>query len=248
MKFHLLLVASAMVSLTASAEVPKVFAGVLAEGVPMRGEIGIVLPPREIDRYIAKVEAAARLDPKWFKDFTAKAKPGVPLPFDPKLGLTQEEYDDYRKLWAKREFKRKEEVLILLRKGAGGSWTITATGSAGCISTLRYNEATDSFNSPNGELKRIEDIKADADSILGGWVGKEWKFQEETTLGKSKENFAIGRLEGSGHGLLVYRFQEVSSEGTPVVDKSIVVRFATGKAGEIKLPATKTDGKPAPKR
>ncbi|MCF7674574.1 MAG: hypothetical protein K9M97_04465, partial [Akkermansiaceae bacterium] len=161
---------------------------------------------------------------------------------------TQEEYDDYRKLWAKREFKRKEEVLILLRKGAGGSWTITATGSAGCISTLRYNEATDSFNSPNGELKRIEDIKADADSILGGWVGKEWKFQEETTLGKSKENFAIGRLEGSGHGLLVYRFQEVSSEGTPVVDKSIVVRFATGKAGEIKLPATKTDGKPAPKR
>lgn len=252
MKFALSLIASALVPLTAAADIPKVFVGLLEEGKPMRGQIGIVLPPREIDRYVAKVEAAARQDPKWFKEFSAKAKPGVPLPFDPKLGLTQEEYDDYLKLWAKREFKSKEEVLILLRKGFGGTWTISSTGSAGCLSTLRYNEATDSFSSPNGELKRLDDIKADADSILGAWTGKEWKFEQEGSLGKTKENLALGKMESTGHGLIVYRFQEVSGEGTTMVDKSVVVRFMPGKAGEIKTPdpkpTGKTPAKPAPKR
>ncbi len=218
----------------------------------MRGEVGIVLPPREIDRFVAKVEAAARLDPKWFKEFSAKAKPGVPLPYDPKLGLTQEEYDEYLALWGKREFKRKEEVLLQLRKSVGDNWIITATGPAACISTLRYNAATDVFSSPNGELKRIGDIKADPDSILGAWTGKEWKFEEESSLGKSKENIALGRLEATGHGLIVYRFQEVSSEGTTVVDRSVVVRFTPGKAGQLKQPEPKAPakpaGKPAPKR
>ncbi|MBN8457699.1 MAG: hypothetical protein J0M04_07670 [Verrucomicrobia bacterium] len=252
MNLHRSLIAAALVSVTASAETPKIFAGLLEEGVPMRGEVGIVLPPREIDRFVAKVEAAARQDPKWFKEFSAKAKPGVPLPFDPKLGLTQEEYDEYRALWAKREFKRKEEVLLQLRKSVGDTWIITATGQAGCISTLRYNSTTDSYNSPNGELKRIDDIKADADSILGAWSGKEWKFEEETSLGKSKENIALGKLEATGHGLIVYRFQEVSSEGTTVVDRSVVIRFTPGKAGQIKLPDAKvpdakTPAKPAGK-
>ena len=38
------------------------------------------------------------------------------------------------------------------------------------------------------------DINADARSILGAWKGHEWKFQEESILGKTKENFAIGKL------------------------------------------------------
>jgi len=216
--------------------------------------VGIVLPPPEIDKYVAKVEAAARLDPKWFKEFSSQAKPGVPLPFHEKLGLTKEEYDEYRKLWANREFKPLEDVNLLLRETLGGAWTITATGAASSISNLRYQEQGDSFRSPNGELKRIEDIKADADSILGAWTGNEWKFEEETSLGKTKENIAVGRFDGNKFGLLVYRFQEVSSEGTRIVDKSIAVRFALGKAGHLKLskagradqPEATAPTKPAP--
>jgi len=130
MKFHLPLIATALVTYSARAETPKIFAGLLEEGATMRGEVGIVLPPREIDRYVAKVEKSAKADPAWFKEFSSKAKPGVPLPFDPKLGLTKEEYDDYLKLWGKREFKPMEEVLLRLRKSAGGTWSITSTRSA----------------------------------------------------------------------------------------------------------------------
>jgi hypothetical protein len=131
--------------------------------------------------------------------------------------------------------------LLLLRQSAGDTWSITATGNASPIATLRYVAKDDLFRSPNGQLKRIDDIKADASSILGEWSGLEWKFEEETGLGKIKENLALGRFAGNKYGLIVYRAQELSSEGTKLLDKSLVIRFALGKAGQAKpaAPAAK---------
>lgn len=221
---------------TLAAEVPEVFKGLFEEETPVRGSIGVMMPPPEIEKYIAKVEAAARKNTKWFREFTASAKPGAPLPYDEKLGLTQEEYDDYLALWAKREFKATQEVMLVLRETFGETWSLTASGEAGAISTLRYDPKKDVFRSPNGELKRLEDITAGKDSILGEWTGKEWRFEEETGLGKTKENFAIGTMTGKGFGLVIYRAQEISTEGSRLLDKSLVIRFALGQAGHMKIP------------
>ncbi len=219
-----------------AADVPKIFSGIFEQDVPVRGQIGVVLPPPEIDKYVAKVESASKQDLKWFREYSANAKPGAPLPYDKRLGLTEKEYEEYLALWGKRDFKPIEDVMLLLRQSAGGTWTVTATGNASTFSTLRYDPKKDVFRSPNGEMARIEDIKADATSILGAWTGKEWKFEEETGLGKIKENFALGQLTKKGYGIIVYRAQEMSSEGTKLLDKSLVVRFILGKAGQVKLP------------
>ncbi len=242
------LLAAALISLTTAAEVPKIFAGLLEKGVAVRGQVGTIALPPEIDKYVAKVGAAARSDPKWYQEFSAKAKPGVPLPFDPKLGLTQEEYAEYLKLWGQREFKPEgKDVILLLRQSFDGSWVISCTGAAVTLSTIHYYADKDICTSPNGELKRIDDIKSDADSILGAWSGKEWKFEEETELGKSKENFALGRYEGGKFGLVVYRYLELSTEGKVVVNKSLVLRFVLGPAGHVKLPDVPIPGQSGPK-
>ncbi len=147
--------------------------------------------------------------------------------------------------------------MLLLRQSAGGTWSITATGGASMISTLRYNPKDDVFRSPNGDLKRIEDIKADAASILGEWTGQEWKFEEESELGKTKENVALGRFADNKFGLIVYHVQELSTEGKRLLDNSLVVRFALGKAGQVKDPnpspakpvlVKPAPAKPAPKK
>ena len=247
MNYQAPLIALSLVTSLAAAEVPKVFSGLFQLGVPVKGQIGMVMPPKEIDKYLAKVESAARKDPKWFREFSKQGKPGTPLPYDERLGLTKEEYTDYLALWNKREFKSMEEVMLNLRQSAGDTWSITSTGGASAISTLRYSEKDDIFRSPNGELKRIEDIKADVNSILGEWSGSEWKFEEETGLGKTKENVAFGRFAGNQYGLIVYRVQELSTEGTRLLDKSLVVRFPLGKSSQAK-PAAGKSGKPANKK
>ena len=242
MKFHIPLVAFSLIASLCAAEAPKIFQGLLEPNVPVKGQIGVVLPPPEIDKFVAKVEAAARKDPKWFQEFSGQAKPGTPLPYDERLGLTKPEYDEYLALWNKREFKPIEEVTLLLRATTGDTWAVTSTGGASSLSTLRYSAKSDSFRSPNGELKRIEDIKADASSILGEWTGLEWKFEEETGLGKSKENLAIGRFADKKFGIIVFRAQELSSEGTRLLDKSLVIRFPIAQAKAA--PAPKTAPKP----
>jgi hypothetical protein len=234
MKFHAPFIAVSLIAAVSAAEAPKVFAGLLEPGVAKRGQIGMVIPPQEIDKFVAKVEASARKDPKWFAEFSATAKPGVPLPYDERLGLTKEEYAEYLALWNKREFKPMEEVQLMLRESAGSGWVITSTGGASTLSTLRYVEKDDLFRSPNGELKRIDDINADPSSILGEWTGSEWKFEEETSLGKTKENVALGRYTDNKFGLIVYRVQELSTEGTRLLDRSLVIRLPLDKSAQTK--------------
>jgi hypothetical protein len=233
----------------AAAEIPKVFSGLFEPDVPVKGQIGVVMPPPEIDKLVAKVETAARKDPKWFREFSAQSKPGIPLPFDERLGLTKTEYDDYLALWSKREFKPREEVVLTLRKSSADTWSLFATVGASSLTTLRYNAKTDTFRSPSGELKRADDIKADATSILGEWSGLEWKFEEETVLGKMKENVALGRFSGNAYGVVIYRAQETSTEGSRLLDSSLVVRFpiTASSAAKNPEPAAKPAPKPTPK-
>lgn len=220
-----------------SAQVPTIFKGLFEEEIAVKGSIGAVAPPPEIKAYISKVETAARKDPEWFKEFSSNSKPGLPLPYHEKLGLTEKEYEEYRALWKQREFKEMAQTALILRKTFNDTWSLTATGEAGTLSTLRYDPEKDSFRSPNGELERIEDINADELSILGEWSGKEWRFEEETGLGKIKENFAMGTMGDTGFGLVIYRAQEISTEGSRLMDKSLVIRFPLGKAGHIQMPA-----------
>ena len=213
---------------------PDVLTDYLAPDTPVKGEIITVIPPEEIQTFMAKVEDAAKKDPAWFAEYSKDSKPGVPLPFDEKLGLTKAEYDEYLKLWAAREYRAIQPVVIQLTQPEEGEWVIHVTGAGSAISTLRYLEKDDVIKSPNGVLERIEDIDAEDTSILGGWTGHEWRFEEETSLGRTKENFAIGKKKDGKYNLLVYRAQEVSSQGTRLYDKSLVIRF-TPKA-EAKKP------------
>jgi hypothetical protein len=246
-----------------AADAPKVLADYLIPNTMIKGEVVVVVPPKELDKYIAKVEEAARANPEWFKEHAKAGKPGVPLPFDERLGLTKEEYDEYLKFWGKREFKGIEAVPIRLSEGSDGRWSIIVGGKAVSLSTLKFDPKADSFKSPNGELKRIEDVAADGNSTLGAWTGHEWKFEEKSSLGTLKENFAIGKTGDKKYGLLVYRLQEVSEQGSKIADNGMVVRFPLGEAGILKpkaapggpaapptkpAPAPKATPKPAPKK
>ncbi len=209
----------------------------LPAGELVKGATTVVVPPPELDKYVAQVEEAAKKNPEWFAEHSEKSPPGVPLPYDPKLGLTEEQYAEYLELWAKREFKSVDPVILQLKEGSDGRWNIHAAvsnGGSSPISTLKYDPEKDVFISPNGTMERLEDVDADKNSILGAWTGHEWKFEEETSLGKTKENFAIGKTGDGKFGLLIYRMQEVSSEGTRLYDKSLVIRFPMGEAGILK--------------
>jgi hypothetical protein len=240
--FFLTTLVALIVSPSFAQEAPALFKDFLKQDTPVRGELVVVLPPKEIEKFIAKVEQAAKADPKWFAEYSKNSKPGVPLPFHEKLGLTKDEYAEYLALWAKREFKVVREINLLLRKGAEDRWNIIGSDAAGVLSSLRFSEKEDNWKSFNGVLTRLEDIKADPMTILGAWTGKEWRFEEETSLSKIKENFAVGVTADGKYRLLVYRAQEVTPQGTVLQNKNLVLRVPVGAAAA----KPSTPSKPAP--
>ncbi|WP_435895133.1 hypothetical protein [Oceaniferula spumae] len=211
-------------SASAASKTPPLLAPYLAVDKAVKGEVGAIVPPKEINKYIAKVQAAAKNHTEWHKEFAKNAKPGVPLPFHENLGLTKEEYADYLKLWDQRQFKAVQQVVIRLEEPKPGEWMIRVSGVGMQVSLLRYDPATDVFKSPNGELKRIEDIDAEERSILGAWKGHEWRYENNSEFISTKENLAIGMFKDAKHCVLIYRLQE-STSGHRLADKSLVIRF-----------------------
>lgn len=195
----------------------------LKPGATIAADVVTVQPPQEINEYLKKVDAAAKADPAWFSAHAKGATPGVPLPYDPKLGLTEKEYKEYIALWDARDFQSLEKVVVKLEE-QGDLWQIQVSGPGMPIRLLRYDAKADNWISSNGTLKRIEDIKADPKSILGAWSGQEWKMEKEDPLVRAKENIAIGK-DDEGFGLLIYRYQEATPEGRRSFDRSLVVRF-----------------------
>lgn len=210
-----------------AADAPKVLGDYLEADVNTRAEAVAIIPPKEIEKYLLKVREAVEADPEWALEFRKSSSPGKPLPYDEKMGLTKEEYADYLVLWAKRDMAPLPdgEVTLKLESPKEGEWVIRATGMGVPVSLIRYDVKSDVMNSPNGKMTRLPDIDADEQSVMGAWTGHEWKFEEEGILGRTKENLAIGKTKEGNFGLLVYRLQEVSTEGQPVYDRRILIRF-----------------------
>ncbi|NWK56903.1 hypothetical protein HW115_14865 [Verrucomicrobiaceae bacterium N1E253] len=210
-------------------KVPAAIAAYLAKDKPVMGEVGAIVPPKEINKYIAKVQAAAKADTTgWHKEYASKSKPGLPLPYHENLGLTKAEYDEYLKLWDDRQFKAAQKVVLRLEEPKPGEWMVRVSGVGGPISLLRYLSTQDAWKSTNGQLKRIEDIDAAERSILGAWKGKEWRFEEKTDFVWTTENIALGKYNDGKFCLLIYRIQERISG----YDKSMVIRFAPPAAAK----------------
>ena len=228
MKFVFSVLSFALMAVGFSQEkAPKALADYLQPGISVKGDVVVVVPPDEIKTYIKKVDEARRADPEWFREHSKSAKPGIPLPFHEKLGLTKTEYAEYRKLWDQRKMEPVPRGQVILRlEEANGKWLIRASGPAWEFTTMRYDPKADTFTSINGAMKRIEDVKADKDSILGAWSGKEWKMENADGISITKENLAIGKLDDGSYGLLIYRLQEISPKGIRLDDKSLIVRFA----------------------
>lgn len=212
------------------AEVPEIFKPYFEVGKPVRAEIVEVAPPKEFGAFIQKLSEAAQKDPEWFQEHSKKTPAGSPIPnYDAKLGMTEDEYKNFVKLWEQRKVTQVAEVALMLENEEGNVWKVNATGPASNLTLLRYHADTDTFKSTNGELKRIADIEAPAHSLFGEWKGKEWRYLDESSLGKVKENVALGMTADKKFGMLVYRLQEVTASGKPLFDKSMVIRFVPVK-------------------
>jgi hypothetical protein len=229
---YLITALSLVVAGLVAAEPPAILGQYLEPNKVAKGEVVRLNIPVEFLKFRELLSQAQKADPEWFKKHQEKAGDENPIPpYDAKLGMTKVEYDKYVAFWEQRTYKRVEngEVNVILTEDGDNNWVISVSGKGMPVSLLRYITDKDQFESSNGTLVRIEDIKSPKESIYREWNGQEWRYFNDGDLVKTKENLAIGRTGDGRYGLLIYSLQELSGEGKPLADDLLMIRFVPKK-------------------
>jgi hypothetical protein len=190
-----------LISATASAQILKSSAQPLDPYLPKSGVInGQVMElgaTAEHARVAGKMQRAIQEDAAWLKSYVAKAKPGEPLPYHARLGVTKAEYDTL--LHAKMSLIDRGSVSIKLTANAQGALEFAADGLAGGLNGVTLSPERKSAQTPYGNLTVTSEISQDdAESATGRWKGAQWKKESAPAV-----TLALGRRQ-SGDGILYY--------------------------------------------
>ena len=157
----------------------------------------------------------------WFKKAVTSNKPGQPLPYDRRMGVTEAQYQQL--LHMKSDAKAGEAVKVEVEHAADGSVGLVPVGEAAAVlKGIHFPPDEKSAATPVGTLSIFNEIhQKDAAAPIGVWNGAEWA-QVADTDAKPSAKVAFGRREADGSGVMYY---QVSPYGDHK-EQSIVVFYA----------------------
>jgi len=170
--------------------------------------------PLRLEELTKKLQQAVANDPDWWRGHVQRARPGEPLPYDARLGLTQKEYTEYLSLAekitltkvrvAKVEVKRDGERIVL-------SFGDDLPGLREAVLDLKADTVTTPFGITTNR-KRIR--ASEGQKVTGSWDGLQWKLEEieEEPARVTSVKFALGRMKESGRGILYYDVKQISEK------------------------------------
>ncbi len=186
-----------------------------------------------------KLQAAMQKRPQWFMAQVQKAKPGQPIPYNTKLGLTKAEY---------KEFMSSFPTKMQLHKVGEGDLTIKADGTKRIFdggtdltdfTGIEVDLAQRTVKTPRGLLRKTTPIKANAgQAAIGQWDGTEWKLENvihvdnPALLTGSIVEFSLGKVKASGKAQLRYKAQQVEA-GKPKANFEYILRYDAHAGGGV---------------
>lgn len=159
-------------------------------------------------------------------------KPGYPIPWDPRFGLSKEEYAKYKEAWMKKQVVDMEPVVAGLEPAGNNTWRIaSATQQQGplSISSLKYNAKDDQWESNNGKMKRSEDVTYTGDYTFGAWKGQEWQLKNEDAMSVTTESITFGKTDDGKSVYVIYSLVETTPEGAELARQNYALRFPVPK-------------------
>ncbi len=141
----------------------------------------------------------------WFKKYVTGNKPGQPLPYDPRMGVTKAQYEKIQHMTA--DFKPAKAITITVRKGGDGSVAFgsDAPDAAG-LKSVTFPPDDKAAETPYGALSIFNEIhQTDARAPIGVWNGVEWAQMKDNGDAEPSAKIAFGKRVPSGEGVMYYQ-------------------------------------------
>jgi hypothetical protein len=141
----------------------------------------------------------------WFKEAVKGNKPGAPLPYDKRMGITQEQYEHLQHL--KPAMKTGAAVTIVIDRRADGTVAFSPKEpEAQPLKDVTFPADEKAAVTPYGRLAIFNPInQTDPNSPLGVWTGAEWAQVMPADAAEPSAKIAFGKREADGSGILYFQ-------------------------------------------
>lgn len=178
-----------------------------------------LMAPREAQEFSTKIQNAAVADPQWWQAHIKTAEPGQPLPYDPKLGVTEAEYDRFLELSNKFTMQKQAEAELTITKTSDGKFVLDGGTQVPNLTGIQVDLQGNAVTTPYGIATKRSEIDAPEDSALGKWKGVQWSFEqfdEEAGTGAAVK-LSVGTHRNSGRGIIYYDVKHAAPNSEPEV-------------------------------
>ena len=186
----------------------------LPRGTVRAEVLGMEVPAR-LGQLMAKMQTAAAGDPQWFEAYVKEhGKPGEPLPYDPRLGLTEAEYREMVGLAEQMQLQPVGQTDLSFRRERDGRWVVDGGSGAPELTGIVIDVARDQVETPRGmATQRRAVTPAPEQRAAGPWSGVQWTHSQADAATRSGTviAFALGRLQEDGRGVLYYEARQAEN-------------------------------------
>ena len=165
----------------------------------------LVIPQRVTD-LTQRLLKAVRENPDWWSEHVKQAKPGEPLPYDSRLGLSESEYNEFLALSKKMTMRKKAEATLIVSTDGDDVYLLDGGQALPDFTGIEIDLKNDLVCTPFGVATKRSEIHAPEDSALGAWDGVQWKLENPGPNGITGTfaKLAVGRQKRSGRCVIYY--------------------------------------------
>ena len=176
-------------------------------------------PQDRVQQLSEKIQAAAVQNQTWFLEQVKNAKPGEPVPYHARLGVTEDEYKEYLVLIANPNPIRKAATTTLtVEKVAENRYRLNGGDQLPYLTGIVADFAKGIVLTPLGKCDSMFVVHASqSQRLTGSFNGYQWIMRSGNLdwIGDAKQasftsvRFILGCLTHTGRGILYYKAREV---------------------------------------
>ena len=198
------LLAGAALALPAAAHAAGPLDPYLPKGDTISGHVVTFSIAPEDEAISRQFRHAVQDNMDWFKKAVISNKPGQPLPYDRRMGVTEVQYQQL--LHMRSKATPGAAVKIEIKRAPDGSVSLVPEGDAvASLKDISFSPDEKSAKTPVGTLSILNEIhQKDAAAPIGIWNGVEWA-EVASTDEKPSAKIAFGKREADGSGVMYYQ-------------------------------------------
>ncbi|NDI36636.1 hypothetical protein [Chengkuizengella sediminis] len=192
------------------------------------------VPPENINLTLEEIDILAdtiltnmQEDMDWYNSEINKLEVGEKLPYDPRFGVTEDEYNLVMDMSEQIELVKTREGQLKIKK-VDGKIAIVGKDTGNVLTKVGIDLVNNKILTEFGTAKYDRKIEANENQILTGmWNGHCWKIEESTHDFQyifTDLNICIGKLVETGE-TLIYNHAGVVDDTGAVIESSEIIKF-----------------------